>query len=588
MRRRLTLKRLFAYLFIVGIVMGGLLLGALLQVARTQAELAEVNNTRYNSYLLADELRQSSDDLTRLARTYVVTGDARYEQQYMDILDIRNGKKPRPRQYERVYWDFVAAGTGKPRPDGETISLQELMKKNGFTEQEFGKLKEAQGNSDALVNTEVVAMNAVKGLFDDGGGKFTRAGTPDPELARNLMHDSNYHKNKAKIMAPIDEFFVLLDVRTHTAVEQAARASNTAYVFAVLLLVALLGASGVALLLVYRQISGQLGCEPARAAAIADEIAAGQLAVVIEPRDNDRSSLLHSMKTMRDNLAGIVSEVRSGADTIASASGQIASDNLELSSRTEEQASSLEKTASSMEALTSTVKQNADNARQANQLAISASEVAVKGGAVVSQVVDTMESINASSNKIVDIIGVIDGIAFQTNILALNAAVEAARAGEQGRGFAVVASEVRNLAQRSAAAAKEIKTLIVDSVGKVDAGAKLVDEAGSTMQAIVDSIKSVTDIMGEITAASQEQSSGIERINEAITQMDQVTVQNTALVEEAAAAAGSLQDQAASLARVVGVFKLKATQAGAAVSLPAAGLPVPAAAPRNAGRRRVG
>ena len=164
MRRRLTLKRLFAYLFIVGMVMGGLLLGALLQVARTQAELAEVNNTRYNSYLLADELRQSSDDLTRLARTYVVTGDARYEQQYMDILDIRNGKKPRPRQYERVYWDFVAAGTGKPRPDGETISLQELMKKNGFTEQEFGKLKEAQGNSDALVNTEVVAMNAVKGL----------------------------------------------------------------------------------------------------------------------------------------------------------------------------------------------------------------------------------------------------------------------------------------------------------------------------------------------------------------------------------------------------------------------------------------
>ncbi len=227
---------------------------------------------------------------------------------------------------------------------------------------------------------------------------------------------------------------------------------------------------------------------------------------------------------------------RTGTDTIATASSQIATGNQDLSSRTEEQASSLEETAASMEELTSTVKQNADNARQANQLAVSASEVAVKGGSVVSQVVDTMGSINASSRKIVDIIGVIDGIAFQTNILALNAAVEAARAGEQGRGFAVVASEVRSLAQRSAAAAKEIKTLIGDSVEKVEEGSKQVAEAGKTMEEIVDSVKRVTDIMGEITAASQEQTSGIEQINQAITQMDQVTQQNAALVEEASAA----------------------------------------------------
>jgi methyl-accepting chemotaxis protein len=265
--------------------------------------------------------------------------------------------------------------------------------------------------------------------------------------------------------------------------------------------------------------------------------------------------------------------VRTGTDTIAAASSQIASGNLELSSRTEQQAGSLEETASSMEEMTSTVKQNADNARQANQLAISASEVAVKGGAVVSQVVDTMDSINASSKKIVDIIGVIDGIAFQTNILALNAAVEAARAGEQGRGFAVVASEVRNLAQRSAAAAKEIKILIGDSVEKVDIGAKLVDQAGSTMQAVVESIKSVTDIMGEITAASQEQTSGIDQINQAITQMDQVTQQNAALVEEAAAAAGALQDQAGSLAQVVSVFTMNSTHAAVVAPLQAARRP---------------
>src|SRR5512147_2455503 len=243
---------------------------------------------------------------------------------------------------------------------------------------------------------------------------------------------------------------------------------------------------------------------------------------------------------MNDSLVRVVSQVRSGTDTVATASSQIAAGNLDLSSRTEEQASSLEETASSMEELTSTVKQNAENARQANQLAIGSSDVAGKGGAVVSQVVTTMDAINEASRKIVDIISVIDGIAFQTNILALNAAVEAARAGEQGRGFAVVAGEVRNLAQRSAAAAKEIKTLIGDSVDKVENGSKLVANAGQTMDEIVTSIKRVTDIMAEISAASAEQSAGIEQVNTAITQMDEVTQQNAALVEEAAAAAESL------------------------------------------------
>jgi len=260
---------------------------------------------------------------------------------------------------------------------------------------------------------------------------------------------------------------------------------------------------------------------------------------------------------MNDSLLKIVREVRLGTDTIATASTQIASGNLDLSSRTEEQASSLEETASAMEELTSTVKQNADNARQANQLAVSASAVAQEGGDVVGQVVATMGSINDSSKKIVDIISVIDGIAFQTNILALNAAVEAARAGEQGRGFAVVASEVRSLAQRSAAAAKEIKVLIDDSVEKVTSGSKLVEQAGSTMAEVVGSVRRVTDIVGEISAASQEQSTGIEEVNRAITQMDEVTQQNAALVEEAAAAAQSLQDQAGKLAQVVGVFKLE-------------------------------
>ncbi|QOF77244.1 methyl-accepting chemotaxis protein [Variovorax sp. 38R] len=288
---------------------------------------------------------------------------------------------------------------------------------------------------------------------------------------------------------------------------------------------------------------------------VARTIAGGDLVrFTVRPGD-EIAGLLRALNQMSANLFAIVADVGANVAGVMSASSQIASGNQDLSSRTEQQASSLEQTAASMEELTSTVKQNADNALQANQLAVSASEVAVKGGAVVSQVVDTMGSINASSKKIVDIIGVIDGIAFQTNILALNAAVEAARAGEQGKGFAVVASEVRSLAQRSAAAAKEIKTLIGDSVEKVEAGSKQVAEAGRTMQEIVGSVKRVTDIMGEITTASQEQTSGIEQINQAIAQMDQVTQQNAALVEEATATAQSLQEQAEGLVRAAGVFR---------------------------------
>jgi methyl-accepting chemotaxis protein len=328
-----------------------------------------------------------------------------------------------------------------------------------------------------------------------------------------------------------------------------------------------------------RGLIRQLGGEPDYASAVAHQIAAGDLTVRVDTKAGDQDSLLASMKTMRDSLVGLIGQIQSGAGTIASASGQIAAGNEDLSSRTEQQASSLEETASAMEQLTATVQQNAGNARQANDMAASASEVAVKGGAIVAQVVDTMGSINESSRKIVDIIGVIDGIAFQTNILALNAAVEAARAGEQGRGFAVVATEVRNLAQRSAAAAKEIKTLIGDSVEKVEAGARLVEQAGNTMDEVVASVKQVTDIMSDIRHASDEQSIGIEQVNLAIAQMDQVTQQNAALVEEAAAASAEMRSQAAQLVQVVGVFQLATAGSGAAAH-PAAprAVPAPAAA----------
>jgi methyl-accepting chemotaxis protein len=307
-----------------------------------------------------------------------------------------------------------------------------------------------------------------------------------------------------------------------------------------------------------RTANAVLGGEPSEASQALAEIARGNLALNV-PRARD-GSLMHSLTQLVAMLQSTMGEIKYSVHSVSSAASEIAAGNQKLSSRTEEQANSLEETAASMEELTSTVKQNSNNARQANQLAMSASSVAVKGSSVVSQVVNTMGVINTSSRKIVDIIGVIDGIAFQTNILALNAAVEAARAGEQGRGFAVVAAEVRNLAQRSAAAAKEIKTLIGDSVDKVEEGSKQVAEAGKTMDEIVGSVKRVTDIMAAITAASQAQSAGIEQVNQAITQMDEVTQQNAALVEEAAAAAGSLREQAGALSQAVSSFILDGEQ----------------------------
>ncbi|NMM05782.1 methyl-accepting chemotaxis protein [Polaromonas sp.] len=400
------------------------------------------------------------------------------------------------------------------------------------------------------------------------------------EDSAQLLKDSRALEEVLKHMV------VRSDQRAKTSMEKAIGT----YEASRLLMVAMaLGGIAVSIALgvgVARLLQRQLGGEPAYAARVLWSIAAGDLSVDVRTRPGDDASLLFALKNMQSKLATIVGKVRQGTDTIATASSQIAAGNMDLSSRTEQQASSLEETAASMEELTSTVKQNADNARQANQLAESASNVAVKGGRVVSQVVDTMSAINSSSKKIVDIIGVIDGIAFQTNILALNAAVEAARAGEQGRGFAVVAAEVRNLAQRSAAAAKEIKTLIGDSVDKVEEGSKQVLEAGKTMDEIVISVKRVTDIMAEISVASQEQTSGIEQINQAITQMDQVTQQNAALVEEAAATAASLQEQASGLSQVVSVFRLDSEQGHRVVAPPHTGTLRPLIAPKQPPRAK--
>jgi methyl-accepting chemotaxis protein len=444
-------------------------------------------------------------------------------------------------------------------PDAVKSELQRVEKTREDVTVLFGKL-------DKFIDTD--KEKAQYKIVQDARDKYLVDQTEFLKLAHDGKKDEAVQYLLTKVRKTqgtyLNELKAMIKLQVE-GIEDAKKQSDAAYGstrnITIALAVLATALASVTVLWITRSITVPLN----EAVAVAQRVAGGDLTTQIEVRSEDETGqLMQALKDMNAHLTSIVAQVRTATETIASASGQIASGNMDLSSRTEEQAGSLEETASSMEELTSTVQQNAGNAGEANRLAISASEVASKGGAVVSEVVGTMGAINESSKKIVDIISVIDGIAFQTNILALNAAVEAARAGEQGRGFAVVASEVRNLAQRSASAAKEIKTLIGDSVDKVGVGTKLVDQAGATMQEVVSSIKRVTDMMTEIAAASQEQTSGIQQINQAIIQMDDTTQRNASLVEEAAAASHALQDQAAKLAELVGVFKINEIRAASA------------------------
>jgi methyl-accepting chemotaxis protein len=484
------------------------------QVRRLNGSINQIVNDRYPKTVLANSIQIQVNKIALDLRDIILSSDqekvkklvadATAADQKMNTEFSRAASIARTEQDKHFVNDAIAAR------DNYLPARDALMKLAVD-----GKADEAKSYLETqFMPVQINYFIALDAMFDYQGGLMTSAG----EAAG---HDS---QSARLIIALLASFTVIF--------------------------------SAIVAVLVSRGITIPLN----EAVGVAQRVADGDLTTKVDIKStNEIGELMTALKLMNGNLFDIVSQVRSGTDTIAHASGEIASGNMDLSSRTEQQAGSLEETASSMEQLTATVKQNADNARQANQLAVSASEVAVEGGSVVGKVVDTMGSINASSRKIVDIISVIDGIAFQTNILALNAAVEAARAGEQGRGFAVVASEVRSLAQRSASAAKEIKLLIDDSVEKVDNGSKLVEQAGITMNAVVDSVRRVTDIVAEISSASAEQSQGIDEIGRAITHIDETTQQNAALVEQAAAAAQSLQDQAARLMQVVRVFKLDST-----------------------------
>jgi methyl-accepting chemotaxis protein len=496
-----------------------------------------------------------------------------------EVADSTRNMMAAPLTKERLITDWYSLNFASIRRTAAIVKSTDPALGPYFKEDSAASVKKAaellkqidpliEGEAEKALFAKILDQRKLYSASRDGAVKAKAAG--NEEEAAKLLDEK--FTPAAKLYQDLLQELVVMQRSSIDATAKAIDASASRSTTIITLLTA--GAVLLGAILSWLLTTGIT--RPIRAAVeLAETVAGGDLTRSIEATGKDETgALLRALRHMNDSLVKIVTQVRNGTDTIATGSAEISAGNLDLSTRTEQQAGALEETAASMEELTTTVRQNADNARQANQLSIAASEVAAQGGAVVGQVITTMGSINESSRKIVDIIGVIDGIAFQTNILALNAAVEAARAGEQGRGFAVVASEVRNLAQRSAAAAKEIKVLIGDSVDKVDVGARLVDQAGATMEQVVSSIRRVTDIMAEITHASQEQTGGIEQVNQAIGQMDQVTQQNAALVEEAAAAAASMQDQAATLAQVVGVFKL----AGPALAAPAAKAPARALA----------
>ena len=460
---------------------------------------------------------------------------------------------------------------GKTEQAGAQAKRSEGLMQDGY------KMLDTFRKVPRLAGSEAQAA-ALESAFKEFDGVVKRQAAALTSMAIQDYLDLNDTASAAnsKFREAIDSYLAFVDAHTDALAARAEADHSTARMVTIALLaIAVILALGC-WVFINRTVLRPLH----EAGGHFDKIAGGDFTGRIEVRStNEIGSLFAAIKRMQESLTRTVSAVRRGVDEINVGSREISAGNTDLSSRTEQQAASLEETAASMEQLASTVKQNADNARQANQLAASASDVAERGGSAVSEVVTTMQAISASSRKISEIVSVIDGIAFQTNILALNAAVEAARAGEQGKGFAVVAGEVRSLAQRSAQAAKEIKGLIEDSVGKVGAGSQQVERAGATMQEIVASVKRVTDIMGEISAASEEQSSGIDQVNRAVSQMDEVTQQNAALVEEAAAAAGSLQEQSQRLAEAVAVFKINA---GEVIEVPAQQLAQQRSTPRVA------
>ncbi len=532
-------RQRFALIFMVIGLATALLAVAVFQLRFASHAAREAGENRYQSFLLANQLRQDSQDLTRMVRTYTVTGDAKWESQYLQVVDIQDGKAARPEQYQRIYWDFLAVSDQKPRPDGEPVALMALMKQVGLTPEEEAKLAESKQLSDALIAIETQAMNLVKGLQDDGKGG-TRQGAPDLEKARKLVHDQVYHQEVAKIMRPLDEFFAMLDERTQATLDRAeARQSlwqNVVSVLVALILMLLALAAWM-----QRQLFRLMGGEPAYAVEMMHRAAQGELSLQINTRSGDEASVLYALKNMLSNLSAMVGEVRQGADALSMMSSQINATAQSIAQAASEQAASVEQTSASMEQMSASISQNTENAQVTDAIAQRAAGSASDSGIAVSETLTAMRQIAGK-------VSAIDEIAYQTNLLALNAAIEAGRAGEQGKGFAVVASEVRKLAENSQAAAKQIGELVQQSLCTSE-------RAGSLLEDMVPSIRRTADLVQEIACASNEQSSGAGQISGAMGQLSQVNQRNAAAAEELSATAVDMAEQAARLQQQMAFFR---------------------------------
>lgn len=547
------------------------------------AQLSLANARQIESYRLASELRQSSDDLTRLGRTYVVTADPSYEEQYLAILDIRNGKRARPEAYHRVYWDFVAGGNPKPRPDSDqTIALQDLMRTAGFSEAEFAKLAQAQANSDGLVNLEVKAMNAVKGIFQDAQGNYSIRREPDLELARELVHSRQYHVYKAEIMKPLDEFYVLMETRTGQDVaDSTASLATSKYAFIAMLVLAV-ALVAVLIWLGQRQVRLALGGPASEIERVLNSISAGDLTVAIPPAPAE--SALGMLASTRDKLRALIQEMSAVASEVASGVGALQRNAEQIGADSNEMAGIVEGNAATIEEITvsiSHIAANSDDARETAQQTGTISERSVHSmSSVMSEVANlqasvdmmggTMDELAHRSGEIDKIVGVIRDIADQTNLLALNAAIEAARAGEQGRGFAVVADEVRKLAERSSSATVEIAK-ITDAVrndtasarsglektgGVVKRSVEQAETVATEVQNISNRMQAVVEAVRQIADSTREQSTAVTDIAKSAERMNIKTQSTNESVQETVNALKALKQRSGHLDEVVARFRV--------------------------------